>query len=267
VLAGTPDRLDEIELAPHLTGTWRRIVWHAETDSTQRVARDLANAGAEEGTIVIAETQSAGRGRLGRTWHSPPGKNLYFSVVLRPMLPPSTVPQLALVAGLAMARAIETLGLCPAIKWPNDVLVDGRKAVGVITEMHAELERVQAVIPGIGVNVNATAADFPPHLRETATSLALVAGRPIDRVRFAAAAIDALEADYRRFVAGGFAALRAEWERRSALAGRSVTVRWPDGEVAGTVAGIDDDGALRVVDAAGTAHRVLAGDVTLRPSG
>jgi BirA family biotin operon repressor/biotin-[acetyl-CoA-carboxylase] ligase len=267
VLAGTPDRLDATEVGRHLTGTWRRIDWHAETGSTQLVARELASAGAAEGTVVIAESQSAGRARLGRTWHSPPGQNLYCSILLRPALSPPTVPQVALVAGLATARAIETLGLAPAIKWPNDVLLDGRKVVGIITEMEAELDRVHVVIVGIGVNVNATAADFPPYLRETATSLAIVAGRPIDRVRFTAAVIDALEADYRRFVAGGFSALRAEWERRSALAGRAVAVRWPDGEVAGTVAGIDDDGALRLVDADGTSRRVLAGEVTLRPSG
>src|SRR5690349_11075459 len=109
VLTGTPDRLDATELGRHLTGTWRRIEWHAELDSTQRRARELASAGADEGAIVVAETQTAGRGRLGRTWHSSPGKNLYFSIVLRPAIPPSTVPQLALVAGLALARAIEAI--------------------------------------------------------------------------------------------------------------------------------------------------------------
>jgi BirA family biotin operon repressor/biotin-[acetyl-CoA-carboxylase] ligase len=266
-LTATPDRLDATELGRHLAGGWRRIEWRAEVDSTQQVARTLAAAGAEEGTVVVAETQSAGRGRLGRTWHSPPGTNLYCSIVLRPTMAPSTVPQLALVAGLATARAIETLGLRPAIKWPNDVLLDGRKVVGIITEMEAELDRVHVVILGIGVNVNATEADFPPYLRETATSLAIAAGRPIDRVRFAAAVIDALEADYGRFVAAGFPALRAEWERRSALAGRSVTVRSADAEVAGTVAGVDDDGALRLLDGGGVARRVIAGEVTLRPSG
>ncbi len=267
VLAGTPDRLDATELGRHLTGPWRTIDWHAETDSTQRVARDRARAGAAEGTIVIAESQTAGRGRLGRTWHSPPGRNVYCSVVLRPALPPSTVPQLALVAGLSVARAVETLGLRPAIKWPNDVQLEGRKVAGVITEMDAELERVHSVVLGIGVNVNARVADFPPYLRDVATSLALAAGRPVDRVRFAARLLDALEADHRRFVAGGFAALRPEWERRSALTGRAVIVRAADTEVAGTVAGVEDDGALRLVDAGGTVRRVIAGEVTLRASG
>lgn len=267
VLAGEPDRLDATELGRRLRGTWRDVEWRAEIDSTQRLARDLARDGAVEGTIVVAESQTAGRGRLGRTWHSPPGKNLYCSIVLRPALPPSTVPQLALVAGLSVARAIETLGLRPAIKWPNDVQLDGRKVSGIITEMDAELERVHSVVLGIGVNVNATAEDFPSYLRDVATSLAIAAGGPVDRLRFTASMLEALEADHRRFVAGGFAALRAEWERRSALAGRAVTVRTADTEVAGTVAGVDDDGALRLVDAGGTVRRVIAGEVTLRASG
>jgi BirA family biotin operon repressor/biotin-[acetyl-CoA-carboxylase] ligase len=267
VLAGTPDRLDATELGPHLHGTWRRVEWHAEVDSTQEVARALARAGAEEGTIVVAETQTAGRGRLGRTWHSPPGTNLYCSVLLRPALAPATVPQLALVAGLAVAEAIEALGLRPALKWPNDVLLDGRKAVGILTEMEAELERVRVVIVGIGVNVNATAEEFPPYLHDRATSLALVAGHPIDRIRFAGGLLTSLEGYYRRFLDGGFAPLREAWERRSALAGRRVTVRANDVEVAGKVAGIDEDGALRLVDGTGAVRRVVAGEVTLREPG
>jgi BirA family biotin operon repressor/biotin-[acetyl-CoA-carboxylase] ligase len=263
-LAGTPDRLDATELAPHLTGTWRRIEWRAEVDSTQEVVRELARGGAEEGTVVIAEAQTAGRGRLGRTWHSPPGTNLYCSVLLRPAVAPATVPQLALVAGLAVAEAIETCGLRPALKWPNDVLLDGRKVVGILTEMEAELERVRVVIVGIGVNVNTAADQFPPYLRETATSLAIAAGRPIDRGRFTADLLAALEACYRRFLAGGFPPLRDAWERRSVLTGRRVAVRAHDVEVAGEVAGIDDDGALRLVDESGAVRRVVAGEVTLR---
>src|SRR5262249_51148011 len=154
--------LDAAEVAPRLTGTWRRIDWHASLDSTQRRATELARDGAEEGTTVIAETQTAGRGRLGRRWHSPPGLNVYASVILRPALPPSEVPQVALVAGLATARAVAAAtGLDARVKWPNDVLLDGRKVAGILTEMEAELERVRFVIVGIGVNVNAAAETFP----------------------------------------------------------------------------------------------------------
>src|SRR5581483_2965854 len=195
--AAVPDRLGPAELAPHLTGRWRRIEWRAEIDSTQRLARDLARAGAEEGTCVVAEAQSAGRGRLGRTWHSPPGTNLYCSVVLRPPLAPAAVPQLALVAGVAVAAAVaETTTLSAEIKWPNDVLVGGRKVAGILTELEAELERVRFVIVGIGVNLNTTA--FPAELAERATSLALASGRPVDRAAFTGRLLAALEERYGR---------------------------------------------------------------------
>jgi BirA family biotin operon repressor/biotin-[acetyl-CoA-carboxylase] ligase len=263
VLAGVPDRLDAAELGPRLTGTWRRIVWYAETDSTQQRARELAREGAEEGTIVVAEAQTAGRGRLGRTWHSPPGANLYCSILLRPALPPASVPQLALVAGLAVARAIETLGLRPTLKWPNDVLLDGRKVTGVLTEMEAEVERVHVVVVGIGVNLNTTADQLPEYLRDKATSLAVALGRPVDRGAFTASLLSALEDDYRTFLHAGFARLREPYERRAALTGRQVRIAGAGSDLAGRVAGIDDDGALRLVDANGETHHIVAGEVTI----
>jgi BirA family transcriptional regulator, biotin operon repressor / biotin---[acetyl-CoA-carboxylase] ligase len=260
-LAGVPDRVGPTELAPHLTGSWRRIEWRDELDSTQRLARELARGGADEGTTVIAERQTAGRGRLGRHWHSPPGLNLYCSVVLRPAVAPAAVPCLALIAGLAVVDAVrEVAGLAGALKWPNDVLLDGRKVAGILTEMEAEVERVHFVIAGIGVNVNA--ADFPPDLAGKATSLRLAGGQPVDRAAFAAGLLAALEGRYRRFLAAGFAAMRSEWEACSALTGKEVRVTAPEGEVAGRVLGVDDDGALRLAGPRGEL-RVVAGEVTL----
>ena len=236
-------------------------MWREELDSTQRLARELARADVEEGTTVIAERQTAGRGRLGRQWHSPPGLNCYCSVVLRPSLPPGAVPSLALIAGLAVVDAVRgATGLAGALKWPNDVLLDGRKVAGVLTEMEAEVERVRFVIAGIGVNVNATA--FPPELAAKATSLRLAAGRPVDRAAFTAGLLAALEGRYRRFLAAGFAAMRSEWEACSALTGKEVRVTAPEGEVAGQVLGVDDDGALRLAGPRGEV-RVVAGEVTL----
>ena len=264
-LASAPDRLGPAELAPHLTGRWRDVRWLAETDSTQRVARELARDGAAEGTVVIAEAQSAGRGRLGRTWHSPRGVNLYCSIVLRPALPPAAVPQVALVAGVAVAAALaETAGCTPRIKWPNDVLVDGRKVAGALTEMEAEVERVQHVILGIGVNLNAAQSAFPPELRDRATSLFLATGRKVDRAAVTGRLLAALEARYGRFLEGGFEAVRPEWESYSCLTGTDVRVASPDGEVAGRVLGLDADGALRVARPDGTSTRIIAGEVTLR---
>jgi BirA family biotin operon repressor/biotin-[acetyl-CoA-carboxylase] ligase len=264
-LAGTPDRIGPVELAPHLRGAWRTVHWFEETDSTQRVARDLARGGAPEGTVVLAERQTAGRGRLGRTWHSPPGLNVYASIVLRPPLAPGEVPRLALVVGAAVAAAIaDQVGASPAIKWPNDVLLDGRKIAGVLVEMDAEMERVHHVIAGIGVNVNAPLASFPPDLRDKATSLLAATGRRVDRAAFAARLLVALEARYGRFVSGGFDSVRAEWERFSCLTGTDVRVAGPDGEVAGRVLGLDDDGALRLARPDGSVVRVIAGEVTVR---
>jgi BirA family biotin operon repressor/biotin-[acetyl-CoA-carboxylase] ligase len=264
-LAGVPDRVGPIELAPHLRGAWRTVHWFQETDSTQRVARDLARAGAAEGTVVVAERQTAGRGRLGRSWHSPAGLNLYCSLVLRPPLAPGAVPRLALVVGAAVAAAIvEETGAAAAIKWPNDVLVDGRKVAGILVEMDAEMERVHHVIAGIGVNVNAPVASFPPELRDKATSLRVATGRRVDRAAFAARLLVALEARYGRFVSAGFASVRSEWESYSCLTGTEVRVASAAGEVAGRVLGLDDDGALRLAGPSGAVVRIIAGEVTVR---
>jgi BirA family biotin operon repressor/biotin-[acetyl-CoA-carboxylase] ligase len=262
VLTHVPDRLDASEVTPHCTGRWRRIVWFAETDSTQRVARDLARGGAEEGTVVVAEAQTAGRGRLGRSWHSPSGVNVYASIVLRPPLPPARVPQLALVAGLAVAEAVErTASVRAQLKWPNDVIVDDRKLAGILTEMDAEVERVQHVVVGIGINVNVDA--FPDELRDRATSLRHATGAPVARAPLLAALLAALEARYDRFVEGGFAPLRGPWQARSWLDGKEVRVAAPEGQLTGRVLGLDDDGALRIAAADGTVQRVVAGEVTL----
>ena len=261
-LAETPDRLGPAELAPHLGGTWRHVEWLAETDSTQRVARDLARAGAAEGTAVFAETQTAGRGRLGRVWHSPPGANVYVSVILRPPLAPTAVPQLALVAGLAVADAVRACGVPAGLKWPNDVVVGRRKLAGILTEMEAEVERVHHVIAGIGVNVNVDA--FPDALAPIATSMRLEAGKPVDRVAFAGRLLVALEARYGAFVSQGLDVMRSDWERLSCLTGREVRVAAPEGEITGRAVGLDADGALRLEGPGGRQIRVVAGDVTIR---
>ena len=263
VLAGTPDRLGPSELAPHLRGGWRDVRWLARVDSTQRVARELARSGAAEGTAVVAEEQTAGRGRLGRSWHSPPGDNLYCSIVLRPPRAPAEVPQIALVVGLAVAAAVEeTAGRRPAIKWPNDVLLDGKKVSGILTEMESEMDRVHHVIAGIGVNLNTRR--FPRELRAKASSLLLLTGRPVERAVFTARLLAALEARYGRYLSVGFASVRTEWESYSCLTGTEVRVQGPGGEVAGRVLGLDDDGALRLRGADGRVTRIVAGEVTLR---
>jgi BirA family biotin operon repressor/biotin-[acetyl-CoA-carboxylase] ligase len=264
-LARDSDLLLPDAIRRHFHGTLLRgeIVHRSTIDSTNRLAAELARGGAEEGTTVVAEQQTAGRGRLGRTWVSPASVNLYASIVLRPRIPPLEVPRLTLVAGLAVAEAIRDLGtFAPRIKWPNDVLLDGRKVAGILTELEAEADRVRFVIVGIGVNLNAARNDFPPDLRAKATSLALASGAPVDRAAFTGRLLTRLDAAYATFLEGGFAALRHRYEEMHGLAGVAVKI---DGAppVTGTVRGVDDDGAL-LVESGGAIRRVVSGEVTLR---
>jgi len=266
-LTATPGGLTEGEIASALFTAWlgRSLVCKALTGSTNSDAAALGRSGAPEGTVVVADAQTAGRGRLGRTWVSQAGLNLYLSILLRPRIPPAAAPQLALVAGLAVAEAFEEEGAVAAIKWPNDVLLGGRKACGILTELEAEADRVDFVVVGIGVNLNSGEEDFPTELRARATSLRLDRGREVERARFAGRLLGRFERCYERFREHGFAGLAAEWERRSALVGRELTVDGAGEVVTGEYAGIDLDGALllRDRDARGAMRRVLAGDVTI----
>jgi BirA family biotin operon repressor/biotin-[acetyl-CoA-carboxylase] ligase len=266
-LTAMPGGLSEGEVTAALaTRTFgRSLLCKAVTGSTNSDAVALGRQGAPEGTVVIADAQTAGRGRLGRTWVSRPGLNLYLSILLRPSVPPAIAPQLALVAGLAVAETLEGEGLSASIKWPNDVLLAGRKASGILTELEAEADRTAFVVVGIGVNLNGTADDFPPELRSLATSLRLARGRGVDRARFAANLLQRLEVCYARFQTGGFGNLARDWEKRSALVGRDLTVDGVEGKVTGRYAGVDTDGALLLDDSAGAGRhrRVLAGDVTI----
>jgi BirA family biotin operon repressor/biotin-[acetyl-CoA-carboxylase] ligase len=231
-------------------------------DSTNTAARRLALEGATEGTGVIADAQTKGRGRLGRAWVSPPFRNLYLSIVVRPPITTMDAPKLVLVAGLAVA---ETVGewTRAAIKWPNDVLIDRRKVAGILSEMEADDGRVRFVIIGIGVNLNSVAADFPPELRDKAVGLCAAVGAPIDRALFADRLLSRLEQRYDLFVHQGFAAVRPLWEGLSCLTGRAVEVDDGHRRYAGVAVGIADDGSLRLRDALGNEVRVVVGDVTI----
>ncbi len=264
---GGPDRLLPGEIRRHLTARrfGAEIEHHEEVDSTNRVASDLARAGAPEGTVVVAESQTAGRGRLGRTWSSPSNVNLYLSVVLRPVVAPADVTSLSLVSAIAVAEAIlATTGLRSGIKWPNDVLLGQRKVAGILTEMDAETDRVRFLIVGIGVNLNATTRDFPPELRRKASSLRIAARRRIDRAVFTGALLDQLELFYDRFVAGGFPGVQQIYEGYHCLPGRRVRVDG-GGNPRGVVRGVAPDGALLIETSDGVV-RVSAGEVSLRGS-
>ena len=241
-------------------GFWTRLSGGGETGSTNDDARSLARAGAEEGTVVLASRQTAGRGRLGRTWESPDG-GAYFSAVLRPPVSPSEVASLALAAALGIAEGLEALGVVPTVKWPNDVLAGGGKVAGVLLEMSAEADRVDWVVIGVGVNVRRP-ADLDARAAG-ATYLRDVADDSVPAV--VAALLDGIASAYRRWVDGGFPALQNGYESRLALLGAPVRVSGLDGVVRaeGIARGVDDQGRLLVESERGVVA-VVAGEVTLR---
>jgi BirA family biotin operon repressor/biotin-[acetyl-CoA-carboxylase] ligase len=262
-LAAGPDRLlsEEIQDGLATTVIGSEIVYFAETDSTNHRAALLAEGGARDGTVIVAEAQSAGKGRLGRRWTSPAGVNLYLSIILRPAIAPRAAPLLTFLSSFATARTIELeTGLRPTVKWPNDVLLDGCKVAGLLNEMNAETERVNYVILGIGVNLNMTQEQFPEDLRYPATSLALALQHPVDRVRFCRRLLSEIDTLYRDYPAGQDAILTG-WLAYFDLLDKKVTVEEPSRSIVGTVTGIAADGALLLALENGDSERILAGDV------
>ena len=243
-----------------------RIICHEEIDSTNNAAKRLAREGAAEGTVVVAESQTGGKGRLERQFFSPKGKGIWFSVVLRPKFLPQEAPKCTLLAAVAVARAMTEFGLKPGIKWPNDLLYDNKKLVGILTEMSAEMDGINYIVIGTGINVNIAPEEFPEELRSVATSLSQMKGANLPRVKFFQAVLRALDDLYAKVQAEGFAPVLKEWRQYSITLGQEgkvIGVR--DGEVYyGKAVDIDDEGALLVDTAAGR-QRVLAGDVSIRP--
>jgi BirA family biotin operon repressor/biotin-[acetyl-CoA-carboxylase] ligase len=240
-------------------GFWERLEGGAETGSTNDDARVLARAGAEEGTVVLAARQSAGRGRLGRTWVSPEG-GAYVSAVLRPAVAPAEVASLSLAVALGAVLGLERLGVEPRLKWPNDVLFGGGKLAGVLLEMAAESDRVDWVVAGIGLNVRRPASGAPDGAAYLSDALGGV--RMAEAV---AVVLDGIAETYGRWRTDGFSVLRSEYEARSALLGLEACVRDIEGAVLaeGTVLGVDEFGRL-LVSASGKTVEVSAGEVTLR---
>jgi len=261
-----PDVLTPLELSSRLQ-TKRigcQITCVQETESTNLLAFRLAENSAPEGTVVIAEAQTAGKGRLGRHWESPPGVNLYCSVILRPPMSPVRAPQLTFVSAVAVARAIEQITkLQPTIKWPNDILLNGQKVAGLLNEMSAETDTIHCVVLGIGVNINMRREQFPPDLRQPATSLFLENGACVNRVDVTRALLTALDLIYDDYLRHGFSVIREEWLSRSTVQGRRVRVSSGHGETEGVVIGVDHDGALLLARGDNAPERVLAGDVTI----
>ena len=267
VLRSAPDRLIETEISQDLKTALvgRKVICYDVVDSTNLVLKNLAREGAEDGTVVVADSQGTGRGRMERAFFSPPGKGIWVSILLRPTFLPQDAPKCTLMAAVAVARAMEAFGLRAEIKWPNDILHDGRKLVGILTEMSAEMDRVNYVVIGIGINVNIAPEDFPAELRAIATSLMQMKGAPLPRVAFLQELLRVLDDLYASVQHEGFAPVLAAWREYAVTLGQEVRVIGPAGEeFEGVAADIDAEGAL-LVDTVEGRRRVLAGDVSIRP--
>ena len=266
-LLSAPDVLHADDLMSRLAGSQvigRDIRVFQETTSTSDVIERLARDGVKEGAVVFAESQTKGRGRLGRQWVSPTKAGLWFSVLLRPGLRPHDTTQLVVASATALRRAIEThTGLKAEIKWPNDVLFQGRKLAGILTELSAELDRVKHVVVGIGVNVNLDPGDFPSELRRVATSLKAELGKAVSRPELAVAILRELDLDYERIASGRFAAVADEWEQHCTTLAREVVIRTGQRQLRGRAESLDEDGALLLRTDHGRLERVIGGDVTL----
>jgi BirA family biotin operon repressor/biotin-[acetyl-CoA-carboxylase] ligase len=252
----------EIEASLRSKRLGHRIVFEKEVDSTNRLARDLAISGAVEGTLVVAETQTGGRGRKGRNWFSPPGEGIYLSLVLRPRFQPAEAPKMTLLAGVALAETL--IPLVPSritIKWPNDVLAGTKKLAGILIEVSTEIDAIDHMIVGVGLNVNTAPERFPDELRKRATSLAAEIGHPVRRADILGAFLERFERYYDLTGREGFAPVIRRWRVLSDMAGRRVRVHSFNGSLEGTIAGIDDDGVLLVMTADGTIQSVISGDV------
>lgn len=262
-LATIPDilapSLIRADLGDHLIG--RNILHYFRTDSTNAVALKLAAEGAEHGTVVVAEEQTTGRGRLGRSWYSEKSSGIYMSIILRPPLSPAAAPVLTLMAGLAAQKAVSsTTGLAVDIRWPNDLLVNKKKVCGILTEMSAELDRLHAVVLGIGMNVNHSV--MPAELEEIATSLRMEAHRGISRAHVLVALLRELDRHYQLLLKSGNRAITERWEAASTFAhGKRVRVATAAGQALATTTGVDTSGALKIQYDDGRQESLVAGEV------
>jgi len=254
----------EIALALHTSIIGRRIMYREEVASSQDEAGEAARGGAEEGFVFITERQTRGRGRKGRLWASPPREGVYFSTILRPNLRPSQVIQIPLIAGVAVCKAIRRVTpLEPRLKWPNDITVGGKKVAGILAEMSSDIDRVDHIVVGIGVNVNTRCSLLPEPTRDIATSLAEKCGEYVSRVGLVRCLLTEFDGLYSTFLTSGFNALREEWKALDSTIGSWVKVSDVNEEMQGKALDIDGEGFLLIRKENGDVKKVISGDVSL----
>lgn len=264
-LVKAPDILSPEEIKKDLKTKilGKEIIYHEQVDSTNKLAEATAQKGAKEGTIIIAREQVGGKGRLGRKYFCPPG-GIWFSVILRPDLKPNTASQLNLVAAVALAKTINQLTeLEPKIKWPNDILINNKKVSGILTEINAEIDQINYLILGLGLNLNIAKVDFPEDLYQKATSIQAEQEKEVSKLNFFTCLLEELENEYLLFQEKGFSEVVKKWQKYNMTLGRTVTVNNRREVFTGEAVDIDSDGNLLVKLSDGVIKKVVSGDVTL----
>lgn len=264
-LLESPDLVTAAEIREGLQTTvlGQNIVYRDSIDSTNTLAQQLAREGAPDGTLVIADEQTAGRGRRGRQWFSPPHSGVWMSLILRPQLPLQHAAQITLVAAVALSKALtRESGVQAGIKWPNDILFSGKKCCGILTEMHAEFDQIHHLVVGIGINVNVPQSDFSDELQSIATSLQAIKGERLSRAGVVRSVLNEFEPLYRRYVdGGGFGSIRDDWKASSITLGRQIVAQTARGTITGKALDIDEFGVLLVEQADGSVEKIYSADI------
>jgi BirA family transcriptional regulator, biotin operon repressor / biotin---[acetyl-CoA-carboxylase] ligase len=270
-ISGPADLLSAEEVVPGLITERfgrRDYFYYREVDSTNNQARLLAAQGYPEGTVVVAEMQTAGRGRRGRSWFSPAGQGIYVSLILRPVLPLKEISRITLAAAVAAAETLGTvLHLHPRIKWPNDILVNGRKIVGILSEAVTDTDGIEYIVVGIGVNINNPRHGFPADFCTAATSARAEYDHPASRIQVLRELLWQMENRYNQILAGNFTPILNRVKELSVVIGQEVRLDTVSGFIEGLACDIDESGFLLVRDRFGKIHTVMSGEVIILPPG
>lgn len=264
-IVSKPDHISETEILMGLETSFlgQQIHTYDTVSSTQIIAKELASNGAADGTVVISEEQSAGKGRLQRKWYSPADGGVWMSLILRPDIPPYRAPQLTLLTAVAVVKTLAQFDIQAGIKWPNDVLINGKKITGILTELNAEADLVHFVIIGIGLNVNQDISSFPDELQVIATSMFNEKNKKVARAYVIQRLLKNLEELYVLFLKQGFEPIKVLWEKHSTTIGKAVTVNNSFETIEGTAIGINQDGVLIVRDSNRKERLIYSGDITI----
>lgn len=265
-IVSIPDTLEPLAIQTGLKTKHigQNIEYVESCSSTQIIAHKLAQEGAPGGTVVLTETQTAGRGRMARKWDSAAGKGVWMSVILRPDVVPQKAPQFTLVTAVAVVRAIEEVTkLQPKIKWPNDILLNGKKCTGILTELQSDADGIQALIIGIGLNINQEKTDFDPEIQAIATSLKMESGDTVSRQKLVQSLLYYLEIYTQMYIEEGFGLLKVMWESYSTTIGHPIRARMTNQTLEGIAEGITEDGVLQLRTADGKLHGIYSADIEM----